>query len=550
VGEIYVGNTPAQDTSFLQGSDQYTRPAATTPPSSYPGAVDTTVVLSDGAVTTCMECFSYGPSTIEFVTNASTADGGGTGLFVGYGLGGNYGIGGNSGSTPDASVTIGGQSSTVLANLAGPPVEPYPFNSNELIFSIPPGKAGTTADVTVTTSYGSTTIPGAFHYIAAAQTFALSDTLQQGVYDAVRDLYYFAGKSQIQVLSPSLGEWQTPINLSGVVSSTLLMGIAESPDGSKLAVSDNGGQAIYVLDPDNPASMKRFSMLQSASGSYYSKWPNGLAITNAGMVYFTTNPGYYEFLKLDTSTGLVTTVGAGLGNGDVCQSCRVAQNSDGSRIYGVDGGTGPYWVDPSNDQVTLSPSLGGGIGSGPFDLAVSADGSTVDVNSNFTDATLGFESTLAYTDWEWAYPGGPNGATPVWATTSLKGEKLNGDGSLLFMPLNNAIDLYARNTGRLLYRVQIPATPAPVFDPLVVGKGTNVLAVITADGVSIVDMSSLPIPAEINQPFSTFAHTSTQNKSINSGDSSAGGIRLGARSSQSRTPSIKRVFGPRMTSIN
>jgi hypothetical protein len=382
---------------------------------------------------------------------------------------------------------------------------PYPFNSDELIFSIPPGTAGTAADVTVTTSSGSTTASGAFHYVAAAQTFPLSDTLQQGIYDASRDLYYFAGKTQIEVLSQTSGKWLSPIVLPGVSSSTQLIGITESPDGSKLAVSDQGGQAIYVLNPDNPASATRLSLVQGPSGSYLGQWPAGLTITNAGMVYFTTQGPFYPFLKLNTSTGQVTPIGQGWGGEATCQSCRVVQSSDGTRVYGNLDGIA-FWADPSNDQVILSSFRWG--------LTVSGDGSTVNIEGSFADPSINFESTVAYTDWEWLYPGGlPNAPTPSWIATSLGGIKLNGDGSILFVPLNNGIDLYARNTGRLLYRVQIPETPASNFDPLVLGKGQNVLAVITATGVSIVDMSSLPIASEYTQPFPTVTHTRTESPS-------------------------------------
>jgi hypothetical protein len=473
-----------------------------TPPSSIAGAVDTTVTLSDGGVMTCTECFSYGPSIIELVTNSSTADGGGTGLLVGYGFGA---AGGDLGPNDDVSVTIGGRTANVLISLtqSGTGGVPYPFNSDELIFTIPPGTAGTAEDVTVNTSSGSTTAPGAFHYAATTQTFPLSDTLQQGIYDAGRDLYYFAGQSQIDVLSQTMGEWLSPIALPGVVSSTQLVAIAESPDGSKLAVSDQGGHAIYVLDPDNPALATRFALPTSAW------YPAGLTVTNAGMVYYTTSGPTYPFQKLDTSSGQVTPIGQAWAAATPCQSCRVVQSPDGSHIYGNMDGIG-FWLDPANDQVTLS-SFGWGL-SGTFpDMAISGDGSTVVIDSDFSDASMNFESTLAYTDWEWAYPGGlPADPTPAWATTALGGKKLNEDGSILFVPLNNGIDLYARNTGRLLYRVEIPVTPASNFDPLVPGKGQNVLAVITATGVSIVDMSSLPIPSTVSQSFPQAARTSVE----------------------------------------
>lgn len=499
LNRIYIGNTPALASSFSLGTDQQNVASATTPLSDFAGAVDTTVTLSDGGVMTCTECFSYGPSIIELVSNGSTADGGGTGLLVGYGFGA---AGGYSGPNYGVSVTIGGQPAKVLASLtqSGLGGVPYPFNSDELIFSIPPGTAGTAADVTVTTSSGSTASSRAFHYVAAAQTFPLSDTLQQGIYDAGRDLYYFAGKSQIEVLSQTSGRWLSPIVLPGVTSSTQLIAIAESPDGSKLAVSDQGGQAIYVLDLDNPASAVRFSLLPTVTGNQFSANPNGLAVTDAGAVYYTTEGPNYPFLKLNTSSGQVTPLGPTVGGGTVCQSCRVVPLSDGSRIYGNDDAIA-FWVNPSNDQVTLS-SFGWGT-SGAFpDLTVSGDGSTVDVEDSFADSSINFESTLAYTNWEWSYPGGlPDEPTPTWIAKSLGGKKLNGDGGILFVPLNNGIDLYARNTGRLLYRIGIPVTPASVFDPLVIGKGTNVLAVITASGVSVIDMSSLPIAAGLTQPF-------------------------------------------------
>jgi hypothetical protein len=505
LGDIYIGNSLALNSSFASTAPQQNTASATTLPSSLAGAVDTTVTLSDGSVNTCMECFSYGPSIIELVSNGSTGEGGGMGMIVGYGFGGTLGY---AGATTGVSVTVGGQVVNVVAAQAGPVVEPYPFNSDELIFEIPSGTTGTAADVTVTTAAGSTTASGAFHYVAATQTFLVSDTLQQGIYDAGRDLYYFAGKTQIQVLSQTLGKWMSPITLPGMVSATQLIGISESPDGSKLAVTDQGGQAIYVLNPDNPASATRFSL----SGYGFAQSPTGLAVTNAGMVYFSTQAPAYEFEKLDTSTGLVTNLGNGFGVQQVCESCRVVQSPDGSQIYGNVGGIG-FWVSPSNDQVTLSSSFGGGLGGGFPDLAVSGDGSTVDVDSNFADSSMNFESTLAYTDWEWFYPVELNVQNAPWSTTALNGEKLNQDGSILFMPLNNGIDLLARNTGRLLYRVQIPVTPASNFDPLVLGKGQNVLAVITATGVSIVDMSSLPIAPQYTQAFPAVTHTKAENPS-------------------------------------
>ena len=77
----------------------------------------------------------------------------------------------------------------------------------------------------------------------------------------------------------------------------------------------------------------------------------------------------------------------------------------------------------------------------------------------------------------------------------------------MFSPLTDGIDMLARNTGRLLYRVQIPVTPANVYDVLVNTEGQNTLAVISATAVSFVDLSSLPILDEYANRFVNAIHS-------------------------------------------
>jgi hypothetical protein len=142
------------------------------------------------------------------------------------------------------------------------------------------------ADVTVTTPSGSATATGAFHYTRAIESYPLTANLQSGIYDVGRDLYYFADRAQIQVLSKSSGTWLAPISPPGASGKTQLLAISESPDGTKLAVSDYGGQVIYVLNPDNPASAKSYPVALDHDGDADSLAPGALAVTNNGMVYF------------------------------------------------------------------------------------------------------------------------------------------------------------------------------------------------------------------------------------------------------------------------
>jgi hypothetical protein len=492
LSQIYVGNVPGAFASFTTSRGGADTAQVTSPPANQTGSVDLAVILSDGAVALVPETFSYGPTILEVVPNGATADGGQTGAIIGYGFGD---------STSGVQVTVGGQSAPVTAVFVGAPISPYPFPVDGLQFTIPPGTAGTVADVTVNAPSGSTTAAGAFHYTSAVESYPLTANLQSGIYDAGRDLYYFADQSQIQVLSKSSGTWLSPISLPGVTTKTQLLAISESPDGAKLAVSDYGGQAIYVLNPDSPASAKMYPMSLDQDGVADSLAPGGLAVTNNGMVYFDTRDingtGTPLFHKLNTSAGSIIDLGLqdGLQSGGVGDEFdRVLLSPDGHRVYSsISGGvTIGFWLDTSNDRINFAAADSFG---GFQDLAVSGDGSTVDVGGQLTDSSLNAQLDVVYIDWE------------TWLPVGVLGQKLNQDGSILFQPLTDGIDMLARNTGRLLYRIQIPVTPADNYDALVVAKGQDTVAVISANGVSFVDLSSLPITAQYGRPFADASHT-------------------------------------------
>jgi len=482
LSQIYVGNAPGVEASFVASPGNANSAQVTTPPGAQTGAVDLTVALNDGGVGIAPEGFSYGPTILEVVPNGATAEGGQLGAVIGYGFG----------DTPSAiQVTVGGQAAPVVVVYTGAPIEPYPFPTDGLQFTIPPGTPGTAVDVTLTTPSGSVTAKAAFHYTAAVESYPLTANLQAGIYDSHRDLYYFTDQAQIQVLSRTAGKWLSPIALPGVTGKTQLLAISQSPDGSRLAVSDFGDQAICVLDPDNPASIKCYPMpLDYFNTSLLA--PAGLAITNNGIVYFATadisGTGTPAFHKLDSSSGLISDLGTVQSGGMSDEFARVLLSPDGSRVYSsIEGVT--FWLDTSNDQILYSSATANGSGGVP-DLAISGDGSTVDIDGYLTDPSLNPETIPVYIDWE------------TWLPFGTLGQKLNQDGSIMFQPLTDGLDLIARNTGRLLYRVQIPVTTASVYDSLVVSPQDSV-AIITTTGISFVDLSTLPISPGNSQPFMT-----------------------------------------------
>jgi hypothetical protein len=225
--------------------------------------------------------------------------------------------------------------------------------------------------------------------------------------------------------------------------------------------------------------------------------PDGLAVTNAGIVYFATTDiggtGTPAFHKLDTTNATIVDLGPFQSGGIADDFDRVALSPDGTKVYSnIEGGS--FWLDTSNDQIHGSNGTSSNDGGIP-DLWVSGDGSTVCIDGYLADSLLNAETQAAYIDWE------------TWFPEGVTGQKVNQDGSILFQPLTDGIDLIARNTGRLLYRVQIPMSPADVYDPMLVADGENALGIITSTGVSFVDLSSLPIAAEFTQPFAEATHS-------------------------------------------
>ncbi len=192
LSQIYVGNAAGQQATL--GSTAQ----VTTPASAQTGAVDLTEILSDGGIGIQPEAFSYGPTILSVPGNASTAEGEG-GSIEGYGFG------------QSPQVTIGGIPATNISVAAGNATAGFPPIPDTLSFKAPAGTAGTAADVIVTTAEGSATAKGAFHYVGASQYFAVpggmlpaGNSIETGIYDAKRDLYYFTGTLQLGAFAPRI----------------------------------------------------------------------------------------------------------------------------------------------------------------------------------------------------------------------------------------------------------------------------------------------------------------------------------------------------------
>ncbi len=245
-----------------------------------------------------------------------------------------------------------------------------------------------------------------------------------------------------------------------------------------MAVSNSG--SITVFNPDNPSAAVTYPTIVNGQ----TQDPNGLVITNAGVVYYSTSYRSYVVLStdgarvyadggapvsmLDTTTGSVTVLTSSLEQ---------------------------FWLDTASNQIH-SGSAAFNLHTGPSNLCISGDGSTLSVNLFFTDSSLNVETGSYF-------------AFGSQATGSI-GRRLNQDGSLAFEQNTNSgsINVIARNTGSVLYTVSTagqsepyPASQNAIFDALVIAPASSTIGMIGQSGVLFVNVSLLPIPNQDMQVF-------------------------------------------------
>lgn len=451
--------------------------ATVTAPSGNPGPVPVYLFAPDGGMQLVPDGFSYGPTVLEVSPSGSTADGEGAGVIYGYGFGPALAT-----SIPsNLSVTVDGTPATITGfngqaynNLAPP------FLLQAIYYTIPPGFSGTSADAVVTSSSGSAFVPGALSYLPAPRQFPLPGSqLAQGIYDPVRDVYYFTDANRIQVFSLTQGRWLSPISIPAPAGATQrLWGIALSPDGSKLAVSDAQANVIYLINPANTSSIDTFPFAPSVPSN-----PGGVAISNAGMVYITNSGGPDNVYKLDTNTGTLTSYFPS-GSGDSQAAyLRTEISSDGSRVFFNEDGY-VFDIDTATDAVS-TPTLGLFR---DYDLALSANQAQFEASSQLYDTSLNMESFLSMNDRE------------ALNISYVYGVKFSPDGQLLIQPSTNGIDVFDGRLGTLLTRIALPFALSPNYDALVQdGKDNTLIAITgsTGDGIAVLDLTSIPEPAPL-----------------------------------------------------
>jgi hypothetical protein len=514
LGSIYFGPNAAAD---INNNGFPGLLEALTPPGTA-GPVDVRAFPTDGSSQLIPDGFSYGPWVLEAPTNYSTADGGGTGDLFGYGFGPQLYTGGAFFITPpaDLAVTIGGASAAVNEFSPNPYGSTYftapVFPSNLLQYTIPPGTAGTSANINVSNASGSTTATQPMSFLPALQRYPVSGQLADGIYDSTRDVYYFSDANQIRIFSLTQNAWLPSIPIPAphdAYGPQRLAGLAMSPNGASLAVADAGAIAAYVVQLNNSNSITSYPF--ASQFPPLTEVPTALAITNSGIVYVATSDlngdgGCGFLLALNPSTGTFSNVGPpSQGNclptegGTVGTS--LASSPDGSRIFFDDSGILGY-IDTASGQVSTAPIGDTNLGQGGYEIEVSASQARLFADGFLTDTDLN-----------------PIGLQVLNVAESADAQYVYGgvfsaDGSLFFQPGTEAIDVFDAVTGAFRTRVALPLPLSPNFRALVSNTNDNRIIAITGnagDGIAVIDLSSLPEPPPVTWLSAVAAPAVTRN---------------------------------------
>jgi len=524
LSSVYFGSKLASSVSV--SSNEFT---ATTPPG-VPGPADVYSLTPDGGMLVMPEGYSYGPTILEVTPDSATAEGGGTGIVFGYGFGPYLD---NAPIPANLQLFVDGKPATITGfapNAYGLSSSPFPLQA--VTYKVPSGIAGASADVEVATGSGTATSAGAIHYLPAMrQFFPPGASLAQGVYDSKRNVYYFTDVTEIQVFSRAQGQWLAPIHAPAPPpgKSNGLWGIALSPDGSQLAVSDQLAGKIYLINPDTGAAQS-FPVNNYFSGSLENQngIPAGLAVSDSGVIYYaafsTTSSTFDGFFKLDTHSGQVTDYKIFAFGG---AQYRVAISPDNATVYFNNDGQ-VFSVNTATDAITQA-SIDQNCCYGNYDLTISANGGSVAASSYIYDSNLNAQSYFVLNDRE------------QMGVAYLNGSKFSPDGKLFFQPSTNGIDVYDGRLGTLRTRVSLPTDLAELYDPLVSDGSDNVLVAIVGqngNSIAVFDLTSLAEPTAL--PYK--APTSSGTPQVDLGGPAASSHPL-PHIVAKRTSALQRSFG-------
>ena len=432
--EVFFGAQQAQ----VSGQPSSGSISATAPPSGTPGPVNVMAIEPNGVTAFMPQGFTYGAVPLQYGLLAGDPRGGVVADLLGYGY---------TADIPSASVqvSLGSSQATVQSkdSLTG---SGYPFSLQHLVIAVPSGTPGA-QDIKITASTGTAISPKAFHYLKAVTDYPSADTFYYLLYDSHRNQLYLSAGDHIDVFSMATNNFVSPIAIPSKSGAKLILGLALTPDGSKLLAANQSDQSVAIVNPDNPSS--------------------GAVAVSVPPTPLSGNPGPFQIATTSTNQAFVTV-------------------TQGNVLSG--GSTPLYSIDLASLQVTTVTL--------PSQV-------TLNLNNNYIEASADGNTVVEATS---NSSGGPilswDGSTNTWNYHIVEGQfwddaAISGDGNALAVdsspdsfgyPFPYILDPQASLVAQVNF-LDLEATqegPSLQFDQ----SGALLYAVVNGVGIDIIDARS------------------------------------------------------------
>ncbi len=519
----------------------------TAPPSITNGGVNLSAYFPSGWLAIAPDAFSYGPQILKILPNVGSNIGGDIIQIYGYGFGSD---------ATQLTAKIGGAVAIIqtLENITA--IAPslsldstYPFSLQRITLLAPAGTPGQ-ADLTISSTAGSTTSARAFQYTQPAQVFAKPTLYKFIYYDQKRQWLYLSATDHIDIFDLPAAQFQsTPITPpGGPPPNAAIRGLALTPDASHLVVADFGAQSVYLLNPD------------AATGT---------TIHVGGVAGF-LNSGPARVAATSTQTVFVAMSGEG-SSSTACSSCLsqlnlsaipptvqpapqpqvtsltgmplVQADAAGTQIFlaynAVTGGPVGLWSAAAPNQFTTSLAKESAI-----DLTAASDGTMFASRTSTTTEIRGANLTVA------VIPASPE-LEQIPTRVLVPGLALHPSGALLYQPfltgpapaapstigIQGGVDILDAHTGLLRLRIILPeplATLSADIDALhgsflaIDENGQRIFA-LTTSGLTVIQLTTVPLSIGTISPTSAPASGGTVLTIRGSGFQSGATVTIGGK---------------------
>jgi DNA-binding beta-propeller fold protein YncE len=452
--QIFFGLQQGTSVSYANGG----LVNVTAPPPVSPDVVLVRAIFPGGYFTLAPDGYTYAPKARFQTVTAGTIAGGTALEIIGYGLAYNQ---------SQLSVTVGGQPATIthISSFSG--ISPFSLPIHRLDIVTPPAASAADTSIVINTPDGSTNVP--YQYVSK-QVVPVQGQANQLVFDQSRGRVYWSNttNNRVDVLNLSTSQ------LSSFPTGLQPVGLAMTPDGTRLLTANFGDKTVSIIDPDQITPTKTVSVATSdttIAPLEVATLANGTAFI--GMVPNNGNNGCVGVLRqIDLTTFNVTT--------RTLPSCLTESFLMVASGEGTEAFVGSFLWKQSSDAFSTS------ILSDSSSRAASFSGNAFASGMFLTDNQL-LESDVA--DW-------PELLECSFCT--FAGEKLHSSGSLLYAAFANGngpdkIQMFDAHTGNLLRTIDMPELMAVALDNLAIDNTGSTLFALTQAGLVIIRISSVPL---------------------------------------------------------